>query len=72
MPRNPTRDVILSDEQIALIVEGLVMLRLHENGNPNDVERVTKTAACERLENRLRGRLERRQQGVGRSYAERL
>jgi len=70
--RNPTRDVILSDEQLLLIGEGLEMLRLHENGNPNEGEREQKLAKVIRLEERLQQRLVRRRQGHAGNYAESL
>jgi ribosomal protein S15P/S13E len=72
MPRNPTRDVILSNEQIRLIVEGLEMLRFHENGNPNDGNRRMKLADITRLEQRLQRRLLRPGRGHTDNYAEKL
>lgn len=66
------REITVGDEQVELLIEGLIMLRLYENGNPDDTVRVTKTAECERLENRLRRKLAHRGQGNVGNYAEKL
>jgi hypothetical protein len=66
------REVLLSNAQIALIVEGLEILRLHENGNPNDYERAIKTSNCQRLQERLERKLVHFGSGNIGEYADKL
>lgn len=78
MPRNPTRDVILSDDQIKLIIEGLEYVRLAQRGlqgvdDPEILRQfVERERMAERLGSRLRRRLETRRRGSTGKYAEKL
>lgn len=69
--RQTKREIIVSDEHLALIVEALGILRLYQQGFA-DADGRLKLEEVKRLENRMRDRQVRRGRGNVGNYAEKL